>query len=54
MRWVVGDVHGCVRELERLLRQIRYDEGRDELWSIGDLLNKGPDSFDRWLAERLG
>ncbi len=45
MRWVIGDVHGCVRELERLLKAIRYDEARDELWSIGDLVNKGPDSL---------
>lgn len=45
MRWVVGDVHGCARELERLLKAIRHDEVRDELWSIGDLVNKGPDSL---------
>ncbi len=44
MRWFVGDVHGCVRELDELLRVVRFDEGRDELWSTGDLVNRGPDS----------
>ena len=44
MRWVVGDVHGCARELDDLLRKVRFDPGRDTLWSIGDLVNTGPDS----------
>jgi bis(5'-nucleosyl)-tetraphosphatase (symmetrical) len=45
MRWVVGDIHGCAGKLEALLRAIRFDPDRDELWSIGDLVNKGPDSL---------
>jgi bis(5'-nucleosyl)-tetraphosphatase (symmetrical) len=45
MRWLVGDVHGCARELERLLREIRFDPGRDELWTVGDLVNTGQDSL---------
>jgi bis(5'-nucleosyl)-tetraphosphatase (symmetrical) len=44
MRWVVGDIHGCARELDRLLGVIKFDPKRDELWSIGDLVNSGPDS----------
>ena len=46
MRWVVGDIHGCARELDDLLREIRFDTGRDELWSVGDVVNTGPDSLD--------
>jgi bis(5'-nucleosyl)-tetraphosphatase (symmetrical) len=45
MRWVVGDIHGCAGKLEELLGAIRFDPGRDELWSIGDLVNKGPGSL---------
>lgn len=45
MRWVVGDVQGCARELEALLEEIRFDASRDELVSVGDLVNKGPDSL---------
>jgi bis(5'-nucleosyl)-tetraphosphatase (symmetrical) len=46
MRWFVGDVHGCARELDALLRQIRFDPARDELWAVGDLVNRGPDSAE--------
>jgi bis(5'-nucleosyl)-tetraphosphatase (symmetrical) len=45
MRWLVGDVQGCLRELELLLETIRFDASRDELWLLGDLVNKGPDSL---------
>lgn len=45
MRWFVGDVHGCARELEQLLETIRFDSRADELWSVGDLVNTGPDSL---------
>jgi len=44
MRWIVGDVHGCVRELDDLLKLIRFDPAADELWSCGDLVNTGPES----------
>lgn len=39
---VVGDVHGCKDELERLLELVRYDE-RDAIFFLGDLLSRGPD-----------
>jgi bis(5'-nucleosyl)-tetraphosphatase (symmetrical) len=44
-RWVVGDLHGCARELDRLLREVRFEPATDELWSVGDLVNTGPDSL---------
>lgn len=44
MNWVVGDIHGCVRTLEKLLREIRPQRGRDTLWTVGDLVNRGPSS----------
>lgn len=44
MRWVVGDVQGCARELGELLEHVRFDPARDELVSVGDLVNRGPDS----------
>lgn len=45
MRWFVGDVQGCARELETLLEEIRFDPSRDELWCAGDIVNRGPDSL---------
>jgi bis(5'-nucleosyl)-tetraphosphatase (symmetrical) len=44
MRWFVGDVHGCCRELDALLATVRFDPREDELWTVGDLVNRGPDS----------
>ena len=44
MRWVVGDIQGCVREFEALLREIAFDPTRDELWALGDLINRGPET----------
>ncbi|MCA9713418.1 MAG: metallophosphoesterase [Myxococcales bacterium] len=45
MRWYIGDIQGCAREFDRLLVEIRYDPARDELWCLGDLINRGPDSL---------
>jgi hypothetical protein len=40
---VVGDVHGCIDELEELVRTVAYTRGRDRLVFLGDLLDRGPD-----------
>jgi bis(5'-nucleosyl)-tetraphosphatase (symmetrical) len=54
--WVIGDVHGCWRTLQRLLDRIGWEPARDRLWLIGDLVNKGPDSLAvlRWAARQPG
>lgn len=44
MRYVVGDLQGCARELDLLLKTVRFDPARDELWAAGDLVNRGPDT----------
>ena len=41
--YVVGDVHGCRRELETLLSVLDPDED-DLVLFVGDLVRKGPDS----------
>lgn len=39
---IIGDVHGCVRELRDLLDEADYVEGNDTVVLVGDLVDKGP------------
>jgi len=43
--WVVGDIHGCRRELDALLEQHQFDRQQDLLISVGDIIDRGPDSL---------
>ncbi len=43
-RIFVGDIQGCLAQLDDLLRVIGFRRGIDTLHPVGDLVNKGPDS----------
>jgi len=50
----IGDVHGCVDELQDLLRRCDYQPG-DAIVFLGDLVAKGPDSCGVvQMAQELG
>jgi bis(5'-nucleosyl)-tetraphosphatase (symmetrical) len=44
-RYAIGDLQGCCDELQALLKLCRYSADRDELWFVGDLVNRGPQSL---------
>lgn len=51
---IVGDVHGCRKELERLLKRIGLRD-EDRLVFVGDLVGRGPDTMGVLkLVRKLG
>ena len=45
-RYAIGDLQGCAAELKQLVRRIGFSADRDQLWFVGDLVNRGPDSLE--------
>lgn len=52
-RYFIGDLQGCVEQLDELLARVKFDPRFDELWCVGDIVARGPDSLAclRRLAE---
>lgn len=43
---VIGDVHGCIEELNELLKLIQYNSNQMRLVFLGDLLDRGPSPIE--------
>ncbi len=43
--YLIGDVQGCDAALASLLAQADFSPSRDQLYLLGDLVNRGPDSL---------
>ncbi|HGY5109793.1 protein-serine/threonine phosphatase [Citrobacter braakii] len=59
--WVVGDIHGCFSLLMAKLRLCHFDPLQDLLVSVGDVIDRGPDSLrclkllrKRWIIAVRG
>ena len=42
--YLIGDIQGCDTALARLLQHVAFSPSRDQLYVLGDLVNRGPDS----------
>jgi serine/threonine protein phosphatase 1 len=40
----IGDLHGCWKMLARLMEAVDFNPARDRLFSVGDLVHRGPES----------
>ena len=51
---IVGDIHGCFFEFLKLLEKAGYNTEKHRLILLGDLINRGPYSFEvlQWARER--
>lgn len=49
-RYAIGDIQGCYHSLMSLLQKIDFQAGRDQLWLVGDVVNRGTGSLEvlRW------
>ena len=39
--YAIGDVHGCLPELQKLLKTITFNQDCDKLWFTGDIVGRG-------------
>ncbi len=51
--YVVGDIQGCFKPFMQLLKDVNFNPKQDRLWSVGDLINRGPMNLStlRWFYE---
>lgn len=45
-RYAVGDIQGCLAPLQQLLQRVDFQPRSDQLWLVGDLINRGPQSLE--------
>ena len=44
MRWIIGDIHGMLRPLQTVLREVARRDPWSHLLFVGDYVNRGPDA----------
>ena len=51
--YAIGDLQGCFAALQQMLKQIAFDPAVDQIYLLGDLVNRGTDSLAilRWARD---
>ena len=42
-RWIIPDIHGCLRTVKALLENTLLVTKHDQLYFLGDYIDRGPD-----------
>lgn len=55
MHYVVGDVHGCFFEFQRLMKKIQREDRQAKFILLGDLIDRGPDTVKmlQWCQKAI-
>lgn len=43
--FIVGDIHGCYDKFSDELEKVNFDFSKDRVFSVGDLVDRGPDNM---------
>lgn len=48
--YAIGDIQGCYHAFQALLARIEFNQDKDKLWLVGDLINRGSGTLEvlRW------
>ncbi len=51
--YAIGDIQGCFHSFQSLLKHIQFNPQADQLWLVGDIINRGTGSLEmlRWAYE---
>ena len=56
MIYIVSDIHGCLKTLQKSLENVNFNEKEDKLYILGDIVDRGPYIWEtyQWVKERIG
>lgn len=45
--FIIGDLHASIYEFEKLLKYVNFNQSFDRCFSVGDLIDRGPNPYER-------
>lgn len=56
MVYVVSDLHGCYKTFLAILKKVKFNQKKDKLYILGDILDRGPHQLKlyKWIEKNIG